>query len=201
MRTEGNRKCKNWAKSSQFSAKCCYSWLGSFMQNHFSQLMWILDSKIKVIRQFCFKKWQENNFLSKITPIFGIFSLDNQNRWNRKTEWLRTGLESFHFVRIDRNRNRMFPQIKNRNRRILESNQHYYLQFFHWLRLLWYGGFLLVFNLCLPEFVHHIYSLVALNCGSTSTENNTYFESRGSESGSCRLKICPCNDNICQVRF
>jgi len=41
----------------------------------------------------------------------------------------------------------------------------------------------------------------ALNCGSTSTENNTYFESRGSESGSCRLKICPCNDNICQLRL
>ena len=89
--------------------------------------MWILDSKIKVIQQFCFKKWQENNFLSKITPIFGIVSLDNQNRWNRKTEWPRTGPESFHFVRIDRNRNRMFLQIKNRNRRILESNQHYLL--------------------------------------------------------------------------
>merc|ERR1719445_2730462 len=41
----------------------------------------------------------------------------------------------------------------------------------------------------------------ALNCGATSSENNTYFESTGSETGSCNLKICPCNDNICQVLF
>ena len=40
---------------------------------------------------------------------------------------------------------------------------------------------------------------VALNCGQQSSENNTYFESKGTESGSCTLKICPCNDNICQV--
>ena len=116
MRTAGNRKCRNWAKSSQFSAKCCYSWLGSFMQNHFSQLILILDSKIKVIRQFCFKRWHKNHFLSKIAPTFCIFSLDNQNRWNRKTESPKTGPESFHFVRIDRNRNRMFLQIQNWNR-------------------------------------------------------------------------------------
>jgi len=41
----------------------------------------------------------------------------------------------------------------------------------------------------------------ALNCGATSSENNTYFESTGSETGSCNLKICPCNDNICQLRL
>lgn len=41
----------------------------------------------------------------------------------------------------------------------------------------------------------------ALNCGGTSSENNTYFESTGSDSGSCTAKICPCNDNICQLRL
>jgi len=41
----------------------------------------------------------------------------------------------------------------------------------------------------------------ALNCGQQSSENNTYFESKGTESGSCTLKICPCNDNICQLRL
>lgn len=39
------------------------------------------------------------------------------------------------------------------------------------------------------------------NCGATSNENCTYFESTGSEIGACRLKICPCNDNICQLRL
>jgi hypothetical protein len=40
-----------------------------------------------------------------------------------------------------------------------------------------------------------------LNCGSRSTENNTYFSTSGSESsGSCSLSICP-GDNICQLRL
>ena len=44
----------------------------------------------------------------------------------------------------------------------------------------------------------HIF-LVALNCGEKSSQNNTYFESDGSEVGSCNVKICPMNSNICQV--
>ncbi|XP_059097889.1 uncharacterized protein LOC131892134 [Tigriopus californicus] len=40
-----------------------------------------------------------------------------------------------------------------------------------------------------------------LGCGSTSSQNCTYFESTGTEAGSCRMKICPCNGNICQLRL
>ena len=40
---------------------------------------------------------------------------------------------------------------------------------------------------------------VTLGCGSTVSENNTYFVSSGSTTGSCTLKICECSDNICQV--
>jgi len=40
-----------------------------------------------------------------------------------------------------------------------------------------------------------------LSCGSSISENNTYWESGGSESGSCDVTICPCSDNICQLRL
>ncbi|XP_059097580.1 uncharacterized protein LOC131891908 [Tigriopus californicus] len=39
------------------------------------------------------------------------------------------------------------------------------------------------------------------NCGGTLSENGTYFESNGGETGACKLKICPCSDNICQVHL
>ena len=42
---------------------------------------------------------------------------------------------------------------------------------------------------------------VTLGCGGTASENCTYFESTGNEMGACRAKICPCNDNICQMRL
>jgi hypothetical protein len=32
--------------------------------------------------------------------------------------------------------------------------------------------------------------LVVRNCGITTNENNTYFESDGSEVGACRLRVC-----------
>ena len=38
-------------------------------------------------------------------------------------------------------------------------------------------------------------------CGSSTSENCTYFESTGSESGSCSIDICRCSDNICQLRL
>merc|ERR1711953_419741 len=41
----------------------------------------------------------------------------------------------------------------------------------------------------------------ALNCGEKSSQNNTYFESDGSEVGSCNVKICPMNSDICQLRL
>ena len=44
-----------------------------------------------------------------------------------------------------------------------------------------------------------VFFTVAIKCGTTVAENNTYFESGGSESGGCSVKICPCSDNICQV--
>ena len=43
--------------------------------------------------------------------------------------------------------------------------------------------------------------IVELTCGQTSSENCTYFVSSGSEAGACRITICPCNDNICQIRL
>lgn len=42
---------------------------------------------------------------------------------------------------------------------------------------------------------------VQKSCGDTSSENCTYFQSSGSEVGQCRIKICPCSDNICQLRL
>ena len=43
--------------------------------------------------------------------------------------------------------------------------------------------------------------LVQKGCGDTSSENCTYFQSSGTEVGQCRLKVCPCSDNICQLRL
>ena len=40
---------------------------------------------------------------------------------------------------------------------------------------------------------------VVVKCGTTTTENNTYFESGGSETGSCQINICKASTNICQV--
>ncbi len=41
---------------------------------------------------------------------------------------------------------------------------------------------------------------VTLHCGGTSSQNCTFFQSTGADSGCCTAKICPCNDNICQLR-
>eukprot|EP00095_Tigriopus_kingsejongensis_P011400 maker-scaffold68_size422247-snap-gene-3.21 protein:Tk11400 transcript:maker-scaffold68_size422247-snap-gene-3.21-mRNA-1 annotation:"hypothetical protein GUITHDRAFT_74010" len=38
-------------------------------------------------------------------------------------------------------------------------------------------------------------------CGTTTSENCTYFESDGTSSGICTLKVCRCNDSICQLRL
>ena len=43
--------------------------------------------------------------------------------------------------------------------------------------------------------------IVQRSCGDTSSENCTYFQSSGTEVGQCRLKVCPCSDNICQLRL
>merc|ERR1711990_179234 len=41
-----------------------------------------------------------------------------------------------------------------------------------------------------------------LNCGGTSSENCTYFDSSTSvNTGACRARICPINTNICQIRL
>lgn len=42
---------------------------------------------------------------------------------------------------------------------------------------------------------------VSANCGATSSENCTYVESQGSETGDCTVSICKCNSNICQLRL
>lgn len=38
-------------------------------------------------------------------------------------------------------------------------------------------------------------------CGATTAENGTYFVSVGRDIGHCKLKVCPSNDNICQIRL
>ena len=43
--------------------------------------------------------------------------------------------------------------------------------------------------------------LVTTGCGSSSSENCTYFEVSGANDGPCVGKICKCSSNICQVRF
>eukprot|EP00095_Tigriopus_kingsejongensis_P001226 maker-scaffold160_size295910-snap-gene-0.8 protein:Tk01226 transcript:maker-scaffold160_size295910-snap-gene-0.8-mRNA-1 annotation:"PREDICTED: uncharacterized protein LOC100161421" len=40
-----------------------------------------------------------------------------------------------------------------------------------------------------------------VNCGGQRSENCTYFESRGGEVGGCIATICPCSNNICQLRL
>jgi hypothetical protein len=40
---------------------------------------------------------------------------------------------------------------------------------------------------------------VTVNCGARINENCTYFESTGSEVGACKVTICRCNSNVCQV--
>lgn len=43
--------------------------------------------------------------------------------------------------------------------------------------------------------------IFTINCGEMTNENCTYFESSGATAGSCQAEICPCNDNICQLRL
>ena len=44
--------------------------------------------------------------------------------------------------------------------------------------------------------------LVELGCGQTTYENCTYFVSAGTvDAGECRLRVCQCSDNICQLRL
>ncbi len=43
--------------------------------------------------------------------------------------------------------------------------------------------------------------IVTVNCGASSNENCTYFESTGSEIGACQIEICRCNSNVCQLRL
>lgn len=38
-------------------------------------------------------------------------------------------------------------------------------------------------------------------CGQTSRENCTYFESSSVPTGACRLEVCKCDDNVCQLRL
>jgi len=40
----------------------------------------------------------------------------------------------------------------------------------------------------------------SIRCGGSSSENNTYFQSTGTETGSCNVNICP-GDHICQLRL
>ena len=49
-------------------------------------------------------------------------------------------------------------------------------------------------NFCFEQFI-----LVTVRCGETKNENCTYFEASGTESGACRVKICKCDPNVCQV--
>lgn len=41
----------------------------------------------------------------------------------------------------------------------------------------------------------------SVGCGGTSAENCTYFEIKSPKAGPCSAKVCPCNQNICQLRL
>ena len=43
--------------------------------------------------------------------------------------------------------------------------------------------------------------LVTIRCGMQTSENCTYFESQGTEDGSCTANICRINSNVCQLRL
>merc|ERR1711976_1015967 len=40
----------------------------------------------------------------------------------------------------------------------------------------------------------------SIRCGGSSSENNTYFQSTGTDTGSCNVQICP-REHICQLRL
>ena len=40
-----------------------------------------------------------------------------------------------------------------------------------------------------------------LSCGQTTSGNCSYFQSNGQEVGQCRLMVCPCSNDICQLRL
>ncbi len=42
---------------------------------------------------------------------------------------------------------------------------------------------------------------VTIGCGGTSSQNCTYFDSNNVMSGACTATICPCGNNICQIRL
>ena len=54
-------------------------------------------------------------------------------------------------------------------------------------------------NNILPGSCLHFLFSVNERCGGTTAENVTYFASSGNEAGTCNLKVCKCQDNICQV--
>ena len=54
---------------------------------------------------------------------------------------------------------------------------------------------------CLQLYGIHFLFTVTISCGGQASENCTYFESSGAESGACRAKVCKCSSDICQVFF
>ena len=45
------------------------------------------------------------------------------------------------------------------------------------------------------------YISVTIGCGGSTSENCTYFEYAGSNSGACNARICKVNSGICQIRL
>ncbi len=42
---------------------------------------------------------------------------------------------------------------------------------------------------------------VSGSCGSSMSENCTYFEDNASTGGACNFQVCKCRENICQVSY
>ena len=54
----------------------------------------------------------------------------------------------------------------------------------------------------LSNFISNCLISVTMNCGGTSAENCTYFDSSTTVvSGACKANICKVNTNICQIRL
>ena len=50
-----------------------------------------------------------------------------------------------------------------------------------------------------PKTCKFFFAIVTLGCGSSSAENNSYFEVSDPSSGQCKAQICKSDDNVCQV--
>ena len=78
-----------------------------------------------------------------------------------------------------------------------------------WVKLIWltckFNSLLILSELCwkycLLVLNSNLSFPVTIRCGTATSENCTYFESQGTEIGSCAATICRSHNNVCQLRL